>query len=294
MFRTILVATDLSEASDRVIECLHELREWGAEKAILVHALGVRHLEEIARLLTLEAEPTLAQQKAKLESQGFEATLEIASGVPGTEINRIAEQRKVSLIVVGSHGATCAREMLLGGAALAILHKATVPVLLVRIKVGEPEALAKCELACRNFKRHILFATDFSDTAKRAFSYLEKIAECGPEKITLLHVQDKVKIDKHLRNRLDEFNRIDAERLEHLKSSLQKRGVQEIKIELPYGFPIQEIVNHAKYDAVSLIIMGSQGRGFISEVLLGSVSHNVARHATVPVLLISAKRIKMS
>jgi len=290
MFRTILVATDLSEASDHVIECLHELREWGAEKAILVHALGVRHLEEIARLLTLQAEPKLAQQKAKLESQGFETTIEIASGVPATEINRVAEQRKASLIVVGSHGATCARETLLGGAALAILHGATIPVLLVRIKISEPEAVDHCESACRNIKRHILFATDFSDTAQHAFSYLEKIAACRPERITLLHVQDKVKIDKHLRNRLEEFNRIDTERLNKLKLDLQKRGVQDIKIDLPYGLPIQEIVNHAKHDNASLIIMGSQGRGYLSEIFLGSVSHNVARRAPVPVLLIPAAR----
>jgi nucleotide-binding universal stress UspA family protein len=39
-----------------------------------------------------------------------------------------------------------------------------------------------------------------------------------------------------------------------------------------------------------VIVMGSQGRGFISEVFLGSVSHQVVRQAPVPVLLIPALR----
>ena len=41
-------------------------------------------------------------------------------------------------------------------------------------------------------------------------------------------------------------------------------------------------------ESVSLTVMGSQGRGHLGELFLGSVSHNVARHAPVPVLLIPA------
>ncbi|MFW6129032.1 MAG: universal stress protein [Candidatus Aminicenantaceae bacterium] len=33
----------------------------------------------------------------------------------------------------------------------------------------------------------------------------------------------------------------------------------------------------------TMIVMGSQGRGFIKEIFLGSVSNNVLRHATIPV-----------
>jgi len=37
-------------------------------------------------------------------------------------------------------------------------------------------------------------------------------------------------------------------------------------------------------------VMGSQGRGFIGEVFLGSVSHQVVRRAPVPVLLVPTLR----
>jgi nucleotide-binding universal stress UspA family protein len=63
-----------------------------------------------------------------------------------------------------------------------------------------------------------------------------------------------------------------------------------VRIELPYGSPKKEIVARTKRDDVSLVVMGSQGRGYLAELFLGSVSHAVARHSEVPVLLIPAIR----
>jgi len=104
--------------------------------------------------------------------------------------------------------------------------------------------------------------------------------------VTLLHVQDKTKIDRHLKQRLEEFNRIDQERLERLRDELTRQGATSVDIEIPYGSPTQEILRLAAEDEDTLIVMGGQGRGFIREVFLGSVSHNVARYAAVPVLIV--------
>jgi len=41
---------------------------------------------------------------------------------------------------------------------------------------------------------------------------------------------------------------------------------------------------------VQLTVMGSQGRGYVSDLFLGSVSHNVARQSVASVLLIPAKK----
>jgi len=112
MFNKIVVATDVSKTSDVVVDCLGGLRALGAEKAIPVHALGLRHLKDMTPLLAKLAEPRLAEQKAALERQGFSTTVEIAPGLPMFEINRLAEEHCASLIVVGSHGASCAKKVL--------------------------------------------------------------------------------------------------------------------------------------------------------------------------------------
>jgi len=41
---------------------------------------------------------------------------------------------------------------------------------------------------------------------------------------------------------------------------------------------------------VSLVVMGTQGRGFIEELYLGSVSHNIGRLAESSVLLVPIQR----
>ena len=135
-----------------------------------------------------------------------------------------------------------------------------------------------------------MYATDFSDTAQRAFEYLEEIVRSGCDTVTLIHVQDSTRIGKHLEDKLEEFNRIDTERLEMLKSKLEEIGARQVDIQLPYGHPTAEILKELSAKDYSLIIMGSQGRGFIKEVFLGSVSHHIAREAKTSVLLVPALR----
>jgi len=45
MFEHILVATDLSEASETVCRNLHGLKRLGARSVLLVYALDSRHME---------------------------------------------------------------------------------------------------------------------------------------------------------------------------------------------------------------------------------------------------------
>jgi nucleotide-binding universal stress UspA family protein len=290
MFQKILVATDLSEASDHVIGCLHGLKPLGAEEALLVHALGIRYLEDMKDMLAPMVEPRLQAQKALLEAQGFVSRYAIMPGLPGVEVNRAASHEHASMIVIGTRGATLAREVLLGGSALEVLHQARVPVLVMPVSIVEGAGAMRCEVACSEFTKQVLYPTDFSDTAERAFTYVERFVESGTRRVTLLHVQDQVHIGKHLKDRLEEFNRIDRSRLERLRGDLEHKGATNVRIEIPFGSPIQEIVRRAKDADDTVIVMGSQGRGFISEVFLGSVSHQVVRQAPVPVLLIPALR----
>jgi nucleotide-binding universal stress UspA family protein len=52
------------------------------------------------------------------------------------------------------------------------------------------------------------------------------------------------------------------------------------------GDPGSELVKRAAAADHDLIVMGSRGRGAVRSVVLGSVSHFVLNHTTVPVLII--------
>ena len=74
--------------------------------------------------------------------------------------------------------------------------------------------------------------------------------------------------------------------LEQWKQRLLEAGVPVVHDRFDPGHPIPAILNVLKSKNISLIVMGTQGKGFIKELFLGSVAHNVSRLATCPVLLI--------
>jgi nucleotide-binding universal stress UspA family protein len=290
MFTRAAVVSDLSNESFQLVECLEGLREIGTREIILAHALGIKHIEAMKYELARLAEPVLLEQKRLLESKGFTVKIEIATGLPNPEINQIAEREEASYIVVAVHTTNILSETFFGGPAAEIIYSAQKPVLVVRPQNIEKNLKEKCVKICGGLSKNILYTTDFSDNSERAFEYLEQLVATGCKKITLLHVQDKVRIEKYLEHKLDEFNQIDKERLERLQLALLSKGATDVSIEIPYGSPTSEILQRAKSGLYSLIVMGSQGRGFIPEIFLGSVSHNIARHAPVPVLLVPALR----
>lgn len=289
MFRTILVATDLSEASDHVVGCLSRLRSLGAEEVTLLHCLGIRHFAEMQHLLEPVVQPRLDAQKATIEKQGFRVRAELASGLPKLEINRVAARTGSDLVVVGSHGQTMSGDIRLGGVASEVIHNASSPVLLIRLAISTLKDPSRCRAVCPALVDRILFPTDFSDNAEHAFSTVKELVAAGTKHVTLLHVQDTEKISRHLAERLPEFDRIDRERLERMKNDVPAHR-DRIDYELAYGHPANQIIAMASKGDVSLVVMGSQGRGFVSEAFLGSVSHQVARRAPVSVLLVPAIR----
>ena len=290
MLSNIVVASDGSEASDRMIECVVGLARVGTRQATLVHVFNVRDVGGLYGSLQKFMLPRLDKQAGILRGAGFTVEVQTPLGFPAYEINRIARERDAALIVVGSLGASLVGDALLGSTAHSILQSAQLPVLLVRLEITQENGGRKCQAVCQDYFRHILFPTDFSDNAEHAFLYLEHIVRESQARVTLLHVQDKAKIERHLKHRLDEFNQIDAERLDRMKLRLERCGAAGVETEIPYGSPTRIILDRARSNSFSLIVMGSQGRGFIQEVFMGSVANNVARHAPLPTLFVPAIR----
>jgi len=70
------------------------------------------------------------------------------------------------------------------------------------------------------------------------------------------------------------------------RARLQELGADDVRIELPYGHPVDEIVGRAAGEDATLIVMGSQGRGVLAAMVLGGVSFRVTRMAGAPVLVV--------
>ena len=294
MFGKILVASDLSPASEALVDCLGFLKGVGAEEIVLAHVIHLSlkypYIGDTEEAMVQLAAPPLEEQRRRLEAAGFRVTTLTPVGVPHVELDHLADEHEADLLVVGSRGESLVEEVLLGSVANEVIHHARRPVLVVRMAIVEENGRRRCEVACRDPFSRLLYPTDFSDTAERAFAYVERIVSAGSQSVRLLHVQDRARLGTHLADRLAEFNAIDLARLKRLEERLRAVGDAEVTIDIPYGSPVSLILERARSGGDTLIVMGSQGRGFIQEVFLGSVSHNVVRHAPIPVLLIPAAR----
>ncbi len=290
MFSTVLIPTDLSPASDRVVECAGSLVPLGMRSVILLHALGLRHLKDMAPALEDAVRPKLEAQARALGRTGLPLEVIVVPGVAHAEINRVARERRASLVLLGSQGASLASELRIGSVTLETLHRCEVPVLLARVTCSpSDEGL----IECRTLAKRILHPTDFSDAAEAAFGYVRALVERGFTDVSLLHVQDRKdrsRVVGRSEQQLAEFDAVDRSRLERLARDLKQAGAREVQYEVAHGSPIQQVLRRSAETPDSLVVMGTQGRGFIPEVFLGSVSHAVARQAGAPVLLIPARQ----
>jgi len=146
----------------------------------------------------------------------------------------------------------------------------------------------------------IVFATDFSDSAQRAYEKLKQIrTECNAQSVIIVSVIDEREIDS-LAN-LEGFYSIQIEKLREevtqelikqteAKIEKCKKGLRElgfdVEVRIPVGIPYDEIVKIAEKEGAGLIVMGSHGKGILQELLIGSTSEKVLRRAKCPVLIV--------
>lgn len=289
MFSRIVIASEISPAAFNMLHCLEGLKRLGVKECLLVQCLDPHETDlKISSFFTSVIQENLKEQKVLLEKQGYAVSTRMVTGHIKNEINRIAVEEDYSMMVTGAPEHSMVGEVFFGGTAHEVILHAQKPVLLVRI-VNDPEKRLKMIKEC-NLIEHILFPTDFSENAKKAFEVVKKMVVDGAKKVTLFHVIDKAVVDASHKESLKDFRMLDNTRLQTMKVELQILGDVDVDVHLPLGSPSGEILKTIKEQNISLVVMGSQGRGFLNEVFLGSVSHQVARHSSASMLLIPANR----
>ncbi|MGC9434744.1 MAG: universal stress protein [Methanomicrobiales archaeon] len=144
----------------------------------------------------------------------------------------------------------------------------------------------------------VLFATDFSDVSSGALSYVLRLREAGCRRVILVHVidtrdiaviersagvgEDPAVFESNIAVRMREH----AEReMSDIETAIRENGM-ETTTHILEGIPHQEILRIADAEEVSVLVVGSHGKSNINQMLLGSVSENIIRHARRPVLVV--------
>jgi nucleotide-binding universal stress UspA family protein len=146
--------------------------------------------------------------------------------------------------------------------------------------------------------REILFATDGSEDAGRACRLLAALPRPEGGRVTVVtaippaaalwvgRIPPEEWLSAAAQAQEDEAVR----RMAQEAAARLRSGGWETQVQVRVGPPAQEILEAAREIGAELIVTGSKGLTGIPAFLIGSVSHNVAKHAECPVLVVRAPK----
>ncbi len=189
-------------------------------------------------------------------------------GAPAEHIVQQAGTSPDTLILMATHGRSGVGRWAIGSTAEKVLHAAICPLLLVR---AHPERAVDPETAVKN----IVVTTDGSALAESILPHAVGLSKALGSRIQLV--------------RVTHHDRADADERDHLLRMAERltgEGVVEVGVEVLNGDPATAIVEYIERSPNSLVAMTTHGHSGIARWTLGSVTNQVVRHATGPVLVL--------
>jgi len=148
MYKKVLVPLDGSELAECTLSHVKNLFKDGSVgevtllNVVKVDIPWVGEGEEYTQRIDLNAireelftksRKYLAEMESRLVSEGIKVKTESLEGNrPADTITDYARKKGMDLIIIGTHGYTGFKKLLLGSVASGVLHQSHVPVLLIR------------------------------------------------------------------------------------------------------------------------------------------------------------------
>jgi nucleotide-binding universal stress UspA family protein len=272
--KKIIVPIDFSEHSEFALEAAANLaQKYGSELIVL-------HMLELSNAILITDENSINEEAVfylKLAEQKFEAFLDkpYLEGIKITpivkhfkvwsEVNEVANKHDANLIVMGSHGASGMKEVLVGSNTEKVVRHADVPVLVIK---HNPILL--------DFENGV-FASDFSEEAITPYLNARVTFKKLGAKMHLVYVnapdgnfKSSTEIDKRVSLFLKKADG-DLDNLDNV------HVVSDYSIE-------KGILNFANSIGADLIAVATHGRKGLAHFFEGSISEDIANHSTLPVM----------
>ncbi len=136
--------------------------------------------------------------------------------------------------------------------------------------------------------RRILFAHNATPAAERALFYVEHLARVEHAEVLVLHVYSPPKryaTSPGYEQLVNQLEVVAREIVNEMVNHLQGEGISAYGM-ICEGTPAAKILETAKDEDVSLIVLGTRGPSNVKDFLLGDVSTEVLRYARCPVFLV--------
>lgn len=280
LLRHILVATDFSPISITALRHALGIAKRCRSAVTLLHVIdgsffGITVPDAIAADIECalrDGEELIARLEREGMVQGLKLDFTAKVGPAGETVLDAIDEKQADLLVLGTHGRSGLRKMVLGSVAETAFREAPCPVLTVGPK-AERSTSSGAEA------RHFLAPTDLSGASKNALQYGVSLAKATGGDLTLLHV-----LNPHTGRNIDS-SKVVADVKSQLDQFLNEHpgAAERVRYQVEFGAPARVIVEVAEHSHADLIVMGLRAWSTEGQPLWRT-AYDVLIQAACPVL----------
>ena len=281
-FRSILVATDCSPASQTAVRMAARMAKESHARLYVLHSIlpelyGVDTRGPVPELAMMDLQNAREKLHRYVEHMPDLRTVkhkEIAFLGSATEaIQSVGESNGIDLLVLGSHGRHGLAKLTLGSVAEWAIRRLTYPVL-----VAGP----MCDKTLRPI-RSIVLATDLTQVLGPA-QYASSIARDYNARLTVLNVLPHA-------STTDEQNQIESSTLKRLHQLVPSDCEEQctLNFEVKAGDIAPAILNSAQMNKANLIVLGAKHRAPLADHVPRTKLSAIIRESHCPVLVVPAQ-----
>ena len=270
--KKILVPCDFSDPAIQAFKFAVEIARQSNGEVFLLNVVEVPVLHETVLMPTLyfeqsfmkemkeNAEKKFLKMKTKWASEGPIIHDSIVMGPTTATIRQFIDEKKIDLVVMGTHGASGAKEVLIGSNTEKIVRTSGVPVIAI-----------KKTTKLSNIK-NIVFANELDLEAEELTLKVKELQFFFHAKLHILYVNTPASFqrDIHTTKRLKDF----------AKRFMLKDFTLNVYNDIDQESGLKNFVRTIDAD---LVAMSTHGRRGLNHLLSGSIAEDVVNHLECPI-----------
>lgn len=252
------------------------------------------YVERLAEQVKTQTAAVRASMGGPSKGKVAQVSGRVTVGYPAEEILRYADENKIDLILMSTHGRSGMKRWVLGSVADKVLRASRLPVLLVRSGTSDETPYDKWP------RRKLVVPLDGSKVAESVLPHLEALAKqkgLDGIEVLLLQVSEPPEIqsdypasmpltwEEHVKEETARRKRGAEQYLATVEKRLKDAGLNA-RSEALVGKPAQVIVDYCSKDGFNLIVMATHGRSGLSRWAFGSIAERVLQGTTSPIVVI--------
>lgn len=270
--KRILVPTDFSQQAENALKIAAQIAKKNNYEIHLLHMLeipsqmndaitGATAIPEIM-LFIQKAKETLRYTKEKpfLKDLKIIESIKIEKASQG--ILSYSKEHNIDLIIMGSNGTSGIEEIILGSNTDKVVRLSPTPIMIIKEEIDEFNP------------KNIVFASDFSDEIKTPFKKILDFVNLFDAKLNLVTIctpnsfKTTIITQKIMQEFISEFE------------------IQNYSTHIYNDTNIEKgIINFSKEINADLISLCTHGRTGLSHFFTGSISEDLANHASKPLIV---------